>query len=212
MKYGRLKFVKTVGKDRHGNVTWECLCDCGTTKTYFANALKSGATKSCGCLTKERTSSGIIDRFNSYYEPIPESGCWIWTGSASTYGKLGITVNGKVKHVGAHRLSWELHYGPIPKGLHVCHKCDIPLCVNPHHLFLGTPLDNIHDMIQKGRSCTVPPPPTHGEKHPNAILTSSTVIAIRKDKRSARIIAAEYGTSKSNVIGIRSGERWGWLA
>ena len=75
--------------------------------------------------------------------------CWIWTAHKypKGYGQFGF--NGKV--TAAHRVSWILHYGPIPEGLLVCHRCDNPSCVNPEHLFLGTAKDNAEDMGRKGR-------------------------------------------------------------
>lgn len=87
--------------------------------------------------------------FNSRIMPIPECGCWIWTGATVRDDYGCIIVDGKV--IRAHRFSWQLHNGPIPKGLFVLHKCDTPSCVNPQHLFLGTQLDNIRDMLNKNR-------------------------------------------------------------
>ena len=94
---------------------------------------------------------------------ITETGCWNWTKSTSPdgYGKLkrnGVTMR-------AHRIFYEHFNGPITDNLHVLHRCDNPLCVNPEHLFLGTRVDNMQDMIEKGRA------PTHPSiSHPESVV------------------------------------------
>ncbi len=89
-------------------------------------------------------------RFWQQVAIIPEHSCWEWLGAKSPkgYGTFGANR----KHFQAHRFSWQIHFGPIPDGLLVCHKCDNPSCVRPEHLFLGTALDNTRDMINKGRN------------------------------------------------------------
>lgn len=75
--------------------------------------------------------------------------CILWTGAVSGDGYGNTWHNGR--NIGAHRLAWEEVHGPIPSGLFVCHTCDVPLCINVDHLFLGTPKDNSQDMARKGR-------------------------------------------------------------
>lgn len=76
--------------------------------------------------------------------------CWIWTAGKDSWGYGTFRMHGKV--IGSHRASWEIHNGPISKGMSVLHHCDNPPCVNPDHLFIGTHTDNMRDCISKGRN------------------------------------------------------------
>lgn len=89
----------------------------------------------------------IVDRFFKHVDKT--DACWLWIGAKSRgYGYFRVFG----KSVRAHHFSWETRYGKIPEKLCVLHKCDVPACVNPDHLFLGTQIDNIRDRDQKGRS------------------------------------------------------------
>lgn len=96
--------------------------------------------------------SKLSDRFWAKVDRNPD-GCWLWTGSKSShgYGQLFSMVGGHRAVLHTHRISWELHNGPIPDGLWVLHRCDVRPCVRPDHLFLGTRQDNTDDMMAKGR-------------------------------------------------------------
>lgn len=94
-----------------------------------------------------------MDRFMDQAMPITETGCWIWEGTLEShgYGKVNTRKNGKQKNLKMHRFAYELFVGHIPKGMSVCHRCDIPCCVNPKHLFLATHRENMLDRDAKGR-------------------------------------------------------------
>lgn len=87
------------------------------------------------------------------------AGCWEWVGAKLVRGYGHLSHEGK--YLLAHRVSYELHNGPIPDGLLVLHSCDNPACVRPDHLWVGTPKQNTEDMHKKGRGAT-------GSKRPNA--------------------------------------------
>lgn len=76
--------------------------------------------------------------------------CWLWTGfTVRGYGRFAVSTKRPAEK--AHRFAWELTHGPVPAGMHVLHRCDVPGCVRPSHLFLGTHADNMADAKQKGR-------------------------------------------------------------
>lgn len=154
-----------------------------------------------------RKMHSLLARFFDKVEENGAPSCWPWlaTKDKAGYGYFNIRNAERCRNIRAHRLSWILHNSQdIPKGLFVLHRCDNPSCVNPHHLFLGTNVDNVRDMVAKKRSCL-------GEKHPAAKITAKDARAIRADPRSCRKIAAEYGLGHNQVSRIKKGERWGNL-
>lgn len=146
----------------------------------------------------------ISDSFQGKYEVDEKTGCWLWTASLAGKGYGQIRIPGTRRNAYAHRLSYELGKGPIPKGMQVCHECDTPRCVNPEHLFLGTQKDNLTDMADKKRHL-------FGERNAKAKLTEEQVHGIhemRVSGESQASIAARYGVGQMTVCRILSGERW----
>lgn len=136
-------------------------------------------------------------------------GCWAWTAFKTWqgYGKISDSLpRGHPDHVQlAHRASWLIHFGPIPKGLCVCHRCDNPSCVNPKHLFLGTVADNNADKTAKGRGRTSD---RRGEKNPGAKLNEALVLEIRAASGSNQQVATRYAVSRRLVGMIKALKIW----
>lgn len=133
-----------------------------------------------------------------------DAGCWLWVGSRTHGGYGRYWIDGGT--VVAHRVAWEMFAGAVPDGLLVCHTCDVPACVNPDHLFLGTHKANTADMWSKGRHSGRP-----GEKHPLARLTSRNVEQIKGLKAiglKQKTIAELFFMSQAQVSHIIHGKRW----
>jgi hypothetical protein len=130
----------------------------------------------------------------------PGMGCWIWKAGRSWAGYGQVRFDGRVQY--AHRVSWQLAHGDIPWEMFVCHTCDVPACVNPAHLFLGTAGDNHRDMVNKGRHRSAPSPK----------LTEGQVFEIRSryinETTTHRALAAEYGVGKATITSILTGRSW----
>ena len=127
-----------------------------------------------------------------------DSGCWLWQRHL-THNGYGV-VSHQSKNQRAHRVAYMLATGQIPKGLQVCHHCDNRRCINPDHLFLGTQLSNMRDMISKGRKVVA-----RGERHHDAKLTDAQVIDIFNDPRDRKVIAAEYDIHLMYVHSLKRG-------
>lgn len=130
-------------------------------------------------------------------------GCWLFTGEVyKNFGHGYFTY--QARNVLAHRVSWELHNGPIPPGAFVLHRCDVPACVRPDHLFLGSQADNVTDMVTKHRNA-------RGEQHGGAKLTEADVRLIRSTPRTrhaARDLSVRLRISRTVLYDVWNGHIW----
>lgn len=132
--------------------------------------------------------------------------CWQWIGGKAPNGYGRIQRGGKKSpYLGAHRVSYEMHFGPIPDGMVVMHKCDNPSCVNPQHLSVGTFKDNTADMISKGRKINRP---VRGERCGNAVLTAEKVRFIRRSSLTNAELSRLFGTAPNTIRSVRTGKNW----
>lgn len=150
----------------------------------------------------------VEDRFWKYVTKGKANECWLWTGylNASGYGRMFISHDVKPTNILSHRLSYQMHVGPIPDGLHICHTCDTPPCVNPKHLYAGTDADNVADRINRGRSRHHRP---IGVLHPAAILTDEKVreILLATNERTV-VLAEKYGVKPGTIYSVRERRAW----
>lgn len=137
-------------------------------------------------------------------QPHMDTSCWEWLGYCNkNYGYGRFSIDGRLGL--AHRFSWILQYGELPKDLDILHKCDNPSCVNPSHLLLGTHQDNMQDMVKKGRHRTL-----KGEHNSWAKLTRLQVDEIRAKSihTTQAQLGREYGVTQAAIHLIVKGKNW----
>ena len=204
----------------------KCGIDKLKSEFYKCSANKSGIDKRCKSCSLERAKKSYnsekekakykawraenpstfipktpLERLMEKIEIITESGCWIFMGyiDINGYGMIG---GENIKVVLAHRLSYKLFHGELEEGLFVCHKCDIPSCCNPHHLFLGTQKDNMADAARKKRM-------PRGEKNARSKLTIEQIrmiIECKKSKGNLKKLTKELPVTYNHVCQIASGK------
>lgn len=188
--------------------------NCG--KAFHCPASRDAGTRHCekvfctkACYIEYRRRPDV--REAKFWETVSKSeGCWMWTGRlmSAGYGEIRHTRETRVL---AHRYSYALANGPIPKGKQVLHKCNVALCVRPEHLYLGTDLENARDRLKAGTYI-------RGEQMYSAKLTEAQVREIKRDFRArnkrrtnAAELAARYGVGVGTIHCIVRGDSWGHL-
>lgn len=176
-------------------------CECGA-------RIEAKAKRCLSCYTNAVKAAKVpmVQRFWKHVDRHGPDECWNWTGSTKSNGYGHLLPDSGRKKVATHRLSWEMHNGPIPEGLFVCHRCDNRACVNPAHLFLGTSQDNVTDMYQKGRNSRANR--VSGERCHLSKLTADQVLEIRASGDRLRDIACRYGVHTNSIRAIKSRRVW----
>jgi HNH endonuclease len=173
---------------------------------------KKHCLPNCGnklCVNPEHLVRGDEARFWNKVQKLTEpDSCWIWIGAEDKngYGKFKVSSNGKDIHIRAHRYSWELFIGrKTSSKFLLCHHCDNPRCVNPHHLFLGTNQDNADDCVSKQRH-------GFGEKNGASKLTEQQVLEIKRlyhnQQTTIVSLATRYNCGKSTISDIVINKTW----
>lgn len=155
--------------------------------------------------------TSVADRFLAKVRKT--STCWLWMGGKNAAGYGSLIEGGRgSRRIGAHRLSYQLFVGPIPRGHHVCHRCDVPSCVRPDHLFTGTPRQNTLDMFDKGRHPGSRSQGRAGTENAMALLTGEDVAEIRRRYAAGSItqeaLAYEHKVSRGCVGDIVRRVNW----
>lgn len=192
---------------------------CGKTFLAKPSALtraKGGGRFCSAACKKANMRHPLEDQFWRYVERT--KGCWLWKNSRDTSGYGWFSY--MKKPMRAHRVAWELTYGPIPDGLFVCHHCDVRTCVRPDHLFLGTQRDNMDDAVRKGRMRSGdqhglrvhPDRASHGEHRWNSALTEQAVREIRiaydSGLETLNSLMSKYGVTRCTISNVLNGVTW----
>lgn len=141
------------------------------------------------------TNDNATSRFWKHVDKECANGCWEWRGYVENTGYGRIRSEGRL--VLSHRYSFAIHNGGCCDATDLLHKCDNPLCVNPEHLYAGTPGDNMRDRTERRR--------THSR------LTPENVQQIRQSAESTLILSKRFGVSQSMIVSIKNKTRWKWV-
>ena len=144
-------------------------------------------------------------RFEESYIRIPEAGCWLWLKSVNGQGRPYITIAKNIK-VPAARAAWLKYKGEIPKGKLICHICNVAVCVNPAHLYLGTYSSNLLDAMKSGRNFL-----SKGSNNANSKLTEEQVIYIKQALTTGSTLAAlakQFQVTTSTIWRIKHQIHW----
>jgi len=145
-----------------------------------------------------------VERFMEAFEAVPESGCWLWTGCWTERGYGQFWFGGRLGR--AHRFSFDRFVRPLGASEVVCHRCDTPACVNPHHLFAGSQVENLRDCVEKGRKETR----ERSDLYRGA-MTLERAREIRRRREtgeSNRSIASALGISEAYCSTVARGIHW----
>ena len=150
----------------------------------------------------------LLERIMAKVTVIPD-GCWLWTGARAgmrpnhLYGY--INIDGRLHRV--HRVLWEINRGLSLGTLHLLHRCDNPLCVNPDHTFPGTHQDNMDDMIAKGRDRH-----PHGEVNHSRLTEQAVLQILGADSQDTHAsLGRQYHVHPQTIKNIREGKKWAYL-
>ncbi len=138
--------------------------------------------------------------FWKYVDKRSDNECWEWVGYKTHKGYGQISRWAGIPRSNAHRVSYKIHFGEIGEKILVCHKCDNRKCVNPEHLFLGTPKENMHDKINKNRSAST-----------GRLLNKNIVLDIRNLRENGvkyKELAERYNVSQNTIYDICKVNTW----
>jgi len=208
--------LSTYENTREVNMSIVILCkNCQKSFTTYLSEIQRGR-KFCSksCVLKKRKNNqlkntnqkrSLVERFFiQISKQNHKNNCWIWEGLKNQQGYGRMRSN--YEDIMTHRFSWELHFGEIPKNLWICHHCDNPSCVNPSHLFLGTPQDNAIDRSNKNRNRN-----QNGSKHNMVKLNEKNVLIIRSELAagvSGYKLAKKFNVSVMTISNIKLRKNW----
>lgn len=156
-------------------------------------------------MKRDRMPQGMVIRDRLLWRrSIDASGCWLWMGHRTPRGYGILMVRGGSRRV--HRVAYTTFVGPIPAGCEVCHRCNVPACFNPEHLYVALHHQNMLDAARDGLILK-----RKGEKHPNALFTDAQALEVKWCARHGvnhRELALAYAVDRSTISAINRGVNW----